>query len=491
MNLGTIADAASAGAPERSALQTSGGPVSYGRLTSIVASVARRLGELGVGRGHRVGVVDLATVASVATALAAARVGGSAVLMNPALTSRESADLLQLVGCRLLVAADGAAAVAAAGETRVVTTAEILAAPAAPDVGGPVGADGNEALVLFTSGTTGLPKAVPIANGVLCERIAAFAAPFDVNAEPNVSLLCVPFFHVGGSLACFGALYSGNTVVLQERFDAGQWLELVSRHRVRSAFLVPTMLQRILDHPAFASTDLSSLASISYGAAAAPVELVRRAMAALPRTGFANVFGQTETLGAYTTLLPADHRDPRRIGSVGRPAAGVEVRVVMPGTDDPVEAASPGELMVRCPHSVQPGWLRTGDLARQDEDGYLYPVGRISDTINRGGEKFGPLEVENVLRAHPAVVDVAVAGLPDTEMGERVGAAVVASQPVTPDDLRAFCRQHLARFKLPERIVFVEHIPYSATGKVTRREVAKLVSDARAQPQGGSGALRP
>ena len=181
------------------------------------------------------------------------------------------------------------------------------------------------------------------------------------------------------------------------------------------------MLQRILDHPDFAGTDLSSLVAIAYGAAAAPVSLVRRAMAALPHVAFANVFGQTETLGAYTTLMPDDHRDPARAGSVGRPLPGVEVRVVDPDTGDDVEAGTVGELWVNTTQNVTEGWLHTGDLARQDADGYIFPSGRLSDTINRGGEKFGPIEVEEALRSHPAVSDVAVAGIADDELGQRVG----------------------------------------------------------------------
>jgi long-chain acyl-CoA synthetase len=179
--------------------------------------------------------------------------------------------------------------------------------------------------------------------------------------------------------------------VVQTRFDAGEWLHLVAQHRVTAMFVVPTMLQRILDHPEFARTDLSSLVAIAYGAAAAPAALVHRAMAALPHVAFANVFGQTETLGAYTTLMPDDHRDPNRVGSVGRPLPGVEVRVVDPNTGDDVQPGTVGELWVNTTQNVTEGWLHTGDLARQDSDGYIYPSGRLSDTINRGGEKFGPI----------------------------------------------------------------------------------------------------
>ena len=289
--------------------------------------------------------------------------------------------------------------------------------------------------------------------------------------------MSVPFFHVGGAVGLLGNLYSGNTYVVQSRFDAGDWLRLVQAHRVTSTFMVPTMLQRILDHPDFDNTDLTSLAAIAYGAAAAPVALVARAMSAMPHVGFANVFGQTETLGAYTTLVPDDHRDPNRVGSVGRPLPGVEVRVVDPETGIDVEAGAVGELWVNTSQNVVEGWLHTGDLARRDSDGYIYPIGRLKDTINRGGEKFGPIEVEDAIRTHPAVSDVAVAGIADDEMGQRVGAAVVARSPLTLEELRSHCRDLIAYFKLPERLKVVDDIPYNDTGKVNRRQLAALIAD--------------
>jgi acyl-CoA synthetase (AMP-forming)/AMP-acid ligase II len=254
-------------------------------------------------------------------------------------------------------------------------------------------------------------------------------------------------------------------------------LRLVQAHRVTSTFMVPTMLRRILDHPNFGNTDLSSLTAIAYGAAAAPIALVRRAMDAMPHVGFANVFGQTETLGAYTTLLPADHRDPDRAGSVGRPLPGVEVRVVDPDTGIDVDVGTVGELWVNTTQNVtDEDWLHTGDLAREDADGYIYPVGRLKDTINRGGEKFGPIEIEDAIRTHPAVRDVAVAGIADEEMGQRVGAAVVARYPLTLEELRSHCRELIAYFKLPERLKMVERIPYSETGKINRHQLAALIA---------------
>ena len=165
------------------------------------------------------------------------------------------------------------------------------------------------------------------------------------------------------------------------------------------------MLLRILDHPRFADTDLSSLRSLSYGAAPASVDLVRRAMAALPGVDFANTFGQTETLGAYASLTPDDHRRGDRFGSVGRPLAGVELRIVDPASGAPVVPGEPGEFWVRAAQNTTADWLATGDTGWQDDEGYLFLSGRLSDVINRGGEKLGPIEVEEALRTHPAVRD--------------------------------------------------------------------------------------
>jgi acyl-CoA synthetase (AMP-forming)/AMP-acid ligase II len=476
VNLGRIIDAVAAGDPTRTALIIDGRRISYGELETAVRHCAAALAAHGVPAGGRVAVVDGGSLLSIATVVGAARVGAAAALMNPALTPPELQGLLKHAGC---------ADVAVAGEPYVDRLREAGAATVLSEsdlAGGPSPnitdtPDDGDALILFTSGTTGLPKPIGITSRRLTMRIKGMTPPFRADAKPSIGMMSVPFFHVGGALGILGSLYSGNTSVVQKRFDAGEWLRLVSEHRVTATFLVPTMLQRILDHPDFAGTDLTSLAAIAYGAAAAPLTLVRRAMAALPHVGFANVFGQTETLGAYTTLLPKDHRDPARAGSVGRPLPGVDVRVVDPAAGIDVEAGTVGELWVNTTQNVTEGWLRTGDLARQDSDGYIFPSGRLSDTINRGGEKFGPIEVEEALRSHPAVTDVAVTGIADEELGQRVGAAVVACAPVTLEELRSHCRELIAYFKLPERLAIIDHIPYNATGKVSRRDIASLIAE--------------
>lgn len=476
MNIGTIIDTAAASDPDRTALIIDDHVINYRQLAAAAENCAARLADKGLA-GERIAVVDVASPLSIATMLGAARIGAAAALMNPALTAPELRGLVANAECATVGVAGEtyAGRLDAAGVSTVFTAADLLGAadtaPVAEDV------DDLDGLVLFTSGTTGLPKSIPISQRQLSARIAGITTSFRADVPPTVSMMSVPFFHVGGAIGVLGNLYAGNTYVIQPRFDAGGWLRLAQVHRVTSTFMVPTMLQRILDHPDFASTDLSSLTAIAYGAATAPVALVRRAMAALPNVGFANVFGQTETLGAYTTLLPSDHRDPNRVGSVGQPLPGVEVRVVDPETGIDVDAGSVGELWVNTSTHVGEGWLHTGDLARQDADGYLYPSGRLKDTINRGGEKFGPIEVEDAIRTHPAVSDVAVAGIADDEMGQRVGAAVVANRALTLDELRSHCRDLIAYFKLPERLKIVDDIPYNDTGKVNRRQLATLIAE--------------
>ncbi len=479
MNIGMIIDAPAADDPDRTALIIGARVIGYGQLAAAVERCAAGLAANGVVAGNRIPVVDGGSLLSIASVLAAARIGAAAALMNPALTSPELRGLIQSAECAEVGVAGEAYTdrLRAACAGRVLTAADLLSDSSIPLAQTLEDAEDRYALVLFTSGTTGRPKAVGITSGQLSARIRGIAQPFRADVAPAVGMMCVPFFHVGGSLGMLGSLYSGNTSVVQERFDTAAWLRLVQEHQVRTAFLVPTMLQRILDHPDFASTDLRSLIAIAYGAAAAPVALVRRAMTALPHVAFANVFGQTETLGAYTTLLPEDHHDANRVGSVGRPLPGVEVRVVDPDTGADVKAGLVGELWVSTGQNVTGGWLRTGDLARQDVDGYIYPSGRLSDTINRGGEKFGPIEVEEALRTHPAVSDVPVAGITDHEMGQRVGAAVVACLPVTLEELRKHCRDRIAYFKLPERLMIVDRIPYNETGKVNRRQLATLIAD--------------
>jgi long-chain acyl-CoA synthetase len=479
MNIGHLTDAAVDAVPDRIALAVDDEEVTFRALGGRIEQATEALAGAGVAPGDRVPIVDLASTAAVATILAAARLGAASAQMNAYLTPGELGALAELVGARVGVAgtryADG---LRAALDGPVLTADELFAEEPGSGAAPEAGDDEDIALVLFTSGTTGLPKPVSISHRVVADRLAYYSRPIDPDAPQVVTMMSAPIFHIGGTLGLLIALHQGRETVLLPKFDAGTWLTLVERHRVTQTFVVPTMLRRILDHPRFDSTDLSSLVALSYGAAACPVDLVRRAMAAFPGVEFSNTFGQTETLGAYAALTPEDHRRGNRLDSVGRPLPGVSVRVLDPESEGEVAPGEVGEFVVRADQNTTSEWLRTGDTGRQDGEGYLFLSGRLSDTINRGGEKFGPIEVEEVLRTHPSVVDAGVVGIPDTDLGERVAAVVVVAEPVDASALVAHCAAQLSTYKVPEFVVFADELPVTVLGKPDRRGLREVLATA-------------
>lgn len=292
-------------------------------------------------------------------------------------------------------------------------------------------------------------------------------------------------------------VFTGRRLVILRQFDAAEWLETVQRERITHTFVVPTMLKRILDDPAFGDKTCSSLKILAYGAAPMPVPVIRQAIAMFPPTvGFVNAFGQTETTATVTMLLPEDHRldgsaseiahKLQRLASIGRPLPDVEVRIVdTEGAE--VAPGEIGEIVVRTPrlmkgyvsqdHATAPtivnGWLHTRDMGWMDADGYLYLAGRKDDLIIRGGENISPAEVEAVLHTHPAIEEAAIIGLPDMDWGEQVMAIVVpkAGSPLTAEEVIDWCHQRLASFKKPAIVQFVPALPRNALGKVLRKEL--------------------
>jgi long-chain acyl-CoA synthetase len=484
VNIGFALDPPFEAVPDRPALVADGEVCTYRQLETRIRQVSAALREHGVGRGDQVALVSLGSVLSVATIFAAARLGAAAAQMNAYLTPGELGQLTELVGARVGVAGERFAdSLGSAMPGPVLTEATVFSSDPSgtsdlPAISDPEVTEDETALVLFTSGTTGLPKPIDISHRVVADRLAYYAKPIDPDAEQVVDMMSAPIFHIGGTLGMFISLHQGKQLVLLPRFEAGEWLTLVERHRVNQTFVVPTMLRRILDHPGVPTTDLTSLRALSYGAAAAPVDLIVRAIEAFPDVDFSNTFGQTETLGAYAALTPDDHRRCDKLNSVGRPLPAVDVKILDLASGEPLPPGEVGELVVRARQNTTDEWLHTGDTGWQDEEGYLYPTGRLSDTINRGGEKFGPVEVEEVLRTHPSVVDVGVVGVPDPELGERVGAVVVASGPVSADALVSYCASQIATYKVPEYLEFVDELPTSALGKVTRRDLRALLEGA-------------
>ena len=476
----TIAEAV-AHVPARLALVVGSERINYAELDVLAQRCAVALSQRGVGPGDAVAVVDHGSPLAVAAIIGAARLGAAAAQMNPDLKLGEMGALGELIGAKVGIAGPvHAEKLASALGGTVLAQDDVLAADAHHGLVAPAIDEESTGLILFSSGSTGLPKPVHISHRTVSDRLTYYGAPVNPAVDPPIDMMSVPLFHIGGTLGLLITLYSGRSMVILPRFDAGVWLRAVEEYRVSQTFVVPTMLRRILDHPDFTTRDVGSLVSLSYGAAPAQPELIKRAVAALPGVAFSNVFGQTETLGAYAALSPDDHRAGRKLDSVGRPFPGVEVRVVDVETQEDVGVGRVGEAVVRAAQNITSDWLPTGDLVLVDDEGYLFVKGRVKDTINRGGEKFGPVEIETVLRTLPGVVEAAVAGVPDDELGERVGVLIVGDKSLTAEAVKAHSARELARYKVPEIIVFVDELPYNRYGKIPRAAVVEVICSSRA-----------
>lgn len=350
---------------------------------------------------------------------------------------------------------------------------------------------GDTAVLLFTSGTTSRPKAVELSHGNLVSYVTG-TVEFLSAAPDDAALIAVPPYHIAGVSAACSNLYAGRRMVYLPRFDARRWIQLVADEAITTATVVPTMLERIVSALEDDPQPLPALRNLAYGGAKVAQPLVRRALELLPEVGFVNAYGLTETSSTIAALTPEDHRrahgssDPaaaRRLGSVGRPVPGVEITIRAEDgrTLGPGEI---GELFVRGDQVSgryaesgsaldDDGWFATRDRATVDDDGYLFVLGRADDTIIRGGENIAPAELEDVLVEHPAVRQAAVVGADDPEWGQIIVAVIVAApggQP-DPDELRTFVRQRLRGSRTPDRVVFFDQLPTTATGKVVRREI--------------------
>jgi acyl-CoA synthetase (AMP-forming)/AMP-acid ligase II len=308
--------------------------------------------------------------------------------------------------------------------------------------------------------------------------------------EDEAALVCVPPYHIAGIAAGLTATYAGRRTVYLPVFTPEAWVELAASEQITQAMLVPTMLGRILTVLEARGERLPHLRSISYGGGRMPQQVVERAIALLPHVDFVNGYGLTETSSTVAVLTPDDHRtamasaDPavrRRLGSVGRPLPTVELEIRGP-KGEVLPAGRSGEVYVRGEQISgeylhrkviqDDGWFATNDSGWMDEDGYLFVEGRLDDVIVRGGENISPGEIEDVLRQHPAVSDVAVFGVPDNEWGERVACVIVAhgARPNT-DELGALVKSKLRSTKTPEVWSFREALPYNDTGKLLRRQL--------------------
>jgi acyl-CoA synthetase (AMP-forming)/AMP-acid ligase II len=344
------------------------------------------------------------------------------------------------------------------------------------------------AVLLFTSGTTGEPKAAVLRHRHLTSYVVT-TVEFMGAHEDEAALVSVPPYHVAGISAVVSGTFAGRRTVYLEAFSPEGWVATASEESITHAMVVPTMLGRILDVLERDGEALPALRHLSYGGGRMPIPVVERALELLPHVDFVNAYGLTETSSTISVLGPDDHRtavasdDPAvraRLGSVGRPLPGLDVSIRGPEGDE-LSAGEQGEVWVRGEQvageylgtsgDAATGWFATRDGGWFDADGFLFLSGRLDDVIVRGAENISPGEIEDVLGQHPAVREVAVVGIPDTEWGEQVAAAVVLHDGAAASEaeLQDWVRGRLRSSRTPGRIEFRPSLPHNETGKLLRR----------------------
>ena len=504
--------------PDRTAMVFEGDRFTYDELQERVNRLANALSDLGVGRGDRVATMQVNCNQIVETYFASAKLDAIFVPMNFRARGDELAYMISNAEPTVLIVGGRYAELVESIRDQVIPPNYIVSLE--ERVGGewlfyedlidssspeemhfPEGDDEDTTILMFTAGTTGVPKGVMLTHQSFTSYLLANVSPPDPELEER-NLISVPLYHIAGIQAVMAAMYGGRTLIIMRQFDPLHWMELVQEESANRAMMVPTMLKQLLDHKQFHDYDLSSLEVITYGAASMPLEVIKRAIREFPDARFINAFGQTETASTITMLPPEDHvldgspdeveRKLRRLTSIGRPLEDVEVHI-MDEDGQPVPVGQVGEIAARGARimkgywrqegdtegTIRGGWLYSGDLAYQDEDGYIYLAGRAKDFIKRGGEMISPEEVEQVLMSHPGVEEAAVIGVPDTDWGERVRAVVVLKdQAVEAEELIEHCHRRLASFKRPESVVFVDELPRNPLGKVLKR----LLREGHGQP---------
>jgi acyl-CoA synthetase (AMP-forming)/AMP-acid ligase II len=450
--------------------------------------IAARLVADGFAPGDRIAHLGRNSDANPLLAYAAARAGLIFVPINWRLSPREIASIVEDSGSRLLFLGAGFAAPAGSAslsETILLDDAWLATARDFPlQEGGPR----DTVVLLYTSGTTGVPKGVMLSHrslfGTSMMR-ARHRVAWDDWGPDDVTLAPIPLGHAGGFGTMTRAMFFGSQTVIQPAFDPGAVLDAIEHQGISKLGLVPTAIRMVLDHPRARQVDYSRIKTMFYGAAPITLDLLREAIAVFG-CRFAQSYGMSETYATCVVLPPEDHdvAGNPRMRSAGRALPGTELRIV--GENGAVLApGETGEIAIRCISTMtgywnrpddtaavldKDGWYRTGDAGFLDADFYVHVRDRVKDMIISGGENVYPVEVENVLADHPDVAQVAVIGVPDPLWGEAVTAAIVAApgRRIDPDALIDWAKTRLAHFKVPKTIALVDALPLNAAGKVQK-----------------------
>jgi fatty-acyl-CoA synthase len=490
VNLAMLIEMAAEGAGDRVAFGSVEGGTTYAELLALSRATAAWLSD--DEKAAHVGLLDQNSLAVPLLLFGAGMLGRPFAPINYRLTPTQLDAVLSRLAPAVVVTAPGVG-LPDGGPDGIhgADRDDFLATVRARVASGTWSADPDEiAVLLFTSGTTGEPKAAVLRHRHLVSYIIS-TVEFLGAGPDEAALVSVPPYHVAGISAILSSVYAGRRVVQLESFDAEAWVALARTEAVTHAMVVPTMLGRILDVIAHDGLGLPALRHLSYGGGRMPLPVIEAALDLLPHVNFVNAYGLTETSSTIAVLGPDDHRlavgshDPavrRRLASVGRPLPSLELEVRDPD-GRVVGVGESGEIHVRGEQiageylggrGLDPGgWFATRDAGFVDHAGYLFVEGRLDDVIVRGGENLSPGEIEAAIVAHPAVAEVGVVGVPDTEWGEQVAAVVVLAEGRTASsaELKDWVRSRLRSSRTPSRIVFVESLPYTETGKLLRRNL--------------------
>ncbi|HEX2651361.1 MAG TPA: long-chain-fatty-acid--CoA ligase [Burkholderiales bacterium] len=473
---------------------TPGGVWTFAQLEERARRVARGFASLGIGPGDRVACLTKHTAECVALVLGANKIGAVCMPVNWRLAPPEIEYIVnngraKFMLCDRLFVSALEKVTAESVKTTVITEEFSQWFEKHEPIEKEHKAKPEEtALQLYSSGTTGLPKGVELTHGNLAAgMMQAVPAAIGYHGAPDVMLNALPTYHIAGVGVALLTACKGGASVLYPDFDPAQVIKSIAEHRITHSFLVPAMIQFMLQVPGADKADYSSLKGISYGASPISEKVLVDAMRTF-KCRFMQVYGLTETTGAITALSPEDHdpAGPKQslLRSAGKPIDGVELRVVDPASGADCKEGQVGEVWIRTAQNMKgywanpnattqafvERWFRSGDAGFL-KDGYLFLHDRIKDMIVSGGENIYPAEVENALMQHPAVADGAVIGVPDEQWGEAVKACVVLKKDAkaTQKDIIDFMRGRIAHFKCPKSVDFVEAIPRNPTGKILKR----------------------
>ncbi|MBN9609772.1 MAG: hypothetical protein BGO26_13400 [Actinobacteria bacterium 69-20] len=461
--------------PDRPLLTAGGRTVSYGEFAELVEGAAARLAVEGLRPGDRLAVC-LPSGLDIAVAIWACARGGFVFTGLPVtLTPDEQSVLIAHADPALVLAADEFLPGLSGRGFPLHPVADLLTGRRLPwDHERPLPDPADVHALIYTSGTSGTPKGATVTHRAAMHVAGCYRRLLDLTPT-DVTAICLPFTYVSGHLSQLNPfMLAGGSAVVLPRFDATELLRVLGHHRVTVVDVVPAMFALLLRHPGFRGERLPALRAAFFGGAPMPAVTIAALRDRLPDMTLHNVYGMTETAGLVTMLDDCETRP----GSVGRPVPGARVRIV----DDAGRVAHEGELLVSGPMvtggywrnprataaALRDGWLHTGDVARRDDEGYLYVLGRADDMINRGGAKINPADVQAALAAHPAVAEAAVFAVPDRLGGQMVAACVVLHPDavVTAAQLRAFARTRLPVAARPKRLSIVDELPRGRTGKI-------------------------